>query len=177
MSSPLLTVLPDIAKISQREHNHSMEPFQMPSDQEIRAACAQGEEAVLALFRRSVAQLLAQVRTLEEPAAKSALQPDSRRTGIHQGDVYWITLPAPDGMEPGIPHPHVVVQQDVINRSRLPSVAVCALTSNQHRAAIPGNVLLEAGEANLPRPSVVEVSKVSAVDKTQFGEYIGALSA
>jgi len=36
--------------------------------------------------------------------------------------------------------------------------------------------LLEAGEANLPRQSVVEASKVSSVGKTQLGEYIGSLS-
>ncbi|GIK67345.1 MAG: hypothetical protein BroJett018_51390 [Chloroflexota bacterium] len=34
---------------------------------------------------------------------------------------------------------------------------------------------MEPNEGNLPRPSVVEVSKVSAVDKTQLGEYIGSL--
>lgn len=48
---------------------------------------------------------------------------------------------------------------------------VCALTSNIKRANTPGNVLLETGEANLPRQSVVEVSKVSTVDKIQLGEY------
>ncbi|NTU76793.1 MAG: type II toxin-antitoxin system PemK/MazF family toxin, partial [Alphaproteobacteria bacterium] len=53
---------------------------------------------------------------------------------------------------------------------------VCALTSNIMQAGAPGNVLLEAGEANLPRQSVVVVSKVSAIDKTQLGEYIGSLS-
>jgi mRNA interferase MazF len=35
---------------------------------------------------------------------------------------------------------------------------------------------LEAGEGNLPRQSVVEVAKISAVDKAQLGTYIGALS-
>jgi len=38
-------------------------------------------------------------------------------------------------------------------------------------------VLLEAGEANLPQQSVAEVSKVSAVDKTQLGAYIGTLNS
>jgi mRNA interferase MazF len=32
------------------------------------------------------------------------------------------------------------------------------------------------GEANLPKQSVVEVSKVSTVEKTQLGEYIGSLT-
>lgn len=96
---------------------------------------------------------------------------------INRGDIYWVQLDSLDEAEPGIPHPYVVVQDDVFNHSRITTVIVCALTSNLKRAALPGNVLLEAGEANLPRQSVVEVSKVSSVDKTQLGAYIGALTA
>ena len=53
---------------------------------------------------------------------------------------------------------------------------VCALTSNLKRALAPGNVLLEIGEANLPKQSVVNVSQIFTVDKAQLGEKIGALS-
>ncbi len=52
-----------------------------------------------------------------------------------------------------------------------------ALTSNLRRADAPGNVLLEKGEANLPKPSVVNVSHVFTVDKSQLDEYIGILSS
>lgn len=55
-------------------------------------------------------------------------------------------------------------------------VIVCALTSNLKRAKELGNVLLEIGEANLPRQSVVVVSRRSTMDKTQLGEYIGTLT-
>ena len=96
---------------------------------------------------------------------------------IHQGDIYWVQLENPDGLEPGIPHPCVVVQADVLNHSRITTVVVCGLTSNLKRVALPGNVLLEAGEANLERPSVVEVSKVSTVEKSRLGAYIGTVSA
>ena len=44
------------------------------------------------------------------------------------------------------------------------------------RAKLPGNVLLEDGEANLPRQSVVVVSQVSTVDKSRLGAYIGSLT-
>jgi mRNA interferase MazF len=37
-------------------------------------------------------------------------------------------------------------------------------------------VLLEVGEANLPKQSVVIVSQVSTIDKAQLGEYIGSLT-
>ncbi|NTU75070.1 MAG: type II toxin-antitoxin system PemK/MazF family toxin [Anaerolineaceae bacterium] len=95
---------------------------------------------------------------------------------VNQGDVFWVALEEPDRSEPGITHPHVVIQDTVINHSRIQTVVVCALTTNLKRANSPGNVLLEAGEANLPKQSIVVVSQVSTVDKSQLGEYIGTLS-
>jgi mRNA interferase MazF len=96
---------------------------------------------------------------------------------INQGDIFWIDVEEPTGSEPGYRHPHVVVQNNVFNRSRINTVAVCALTSNLKRAAAPGNVLLEPGETDLPKQSVVNVSQIFTVDKTQLGEKIGTLSA
>src|SRR6266498_2463193 len=96
---------------------------------------------------------------------------------INKGDIFWVPLEEPNGSEPGITHPQVVIQDDVLNRSRINTVVVCALTTNLKRAKSPGNVLLETGEANLPRQSVVVVSQVSTVDKKQLGEYIGSLTS
>ena len=95
---------------------------------------------------------------------------------INQGDIYWVLLEDMSGLERGIPHPHIVVQDNVFNHSRIKTVVACALTSNIARVSLPGNILLEAGEGNLPKQSVVEVSKVSSLDKTQLGDYIGSLS-
>jgi mRNA interferase MazF len=95
---------------------------------------------------------------------------------IRRGDVYWIGPDESRGSVPGEPHPHVVVQDDVFNRSRIDTVIVCALTSNLSRATEPGNVLLEPGEGDLSKQSVVVVSQVSSVDKARLGAYIGALS-
>jgi mRNA interferase MazF len=95
---------------------------------------------------------------------------------INQGDIYWIELDEPTGSEPGYSHPHVVVQNNVFNASRINTVIVCALTSNIKRAEAPGNVLLEKGEANLSKQSVVLVSQIFTVDKSQLGEFIGTLS-
>jgi mRNA interferase MazF len=95
---------------------------------------------------------------------------------INQGDIFWIEIEEPSGSEPGYRHPHVVIQNNVFNRSRINTVVVCALTSNLRRAAAPGNVLLESAEANLPRQSVVNVSQIFTVDKSQLGEKIGTLS-
>lgn len=96
---------------------------------------------------------------------------------IRQGDIYWVDLGTPTGSAPGYRHPCVVIQNDLFNRSRIHTVVVCALTSNLKRAQAPGNVLLNVGEANLPKRSVVNVSQILTVDKSQLGERIGRLSA
>lgn len=96
---------------------------------------------------------------------------------INQGDVYWVDLGDPIGSAPGLLHPHVVIQNDAFNRSTIRTVVICALTSNLRRASAPGNVLLEPGEANLPRPSVVNISQIFTVDKSQLDEKIGTLSS
>ncbi len=95
---------------------------------------------------------------------------------INQGDIFWVDLGDPLGSEPAYRHPHIVIQNNLFNRSRINTVVVCALTSNLKRAMAPGNVLLEAGEANLPRQSVVNVSQIFTVDKRQLDEYIGTVS-
>jgi mRNA interferase MazF len=95
---------------------------------------------------------------------------------IHQGDIYWVPLGAVDGVEERIVHPHVVIQDDALNHSRIQTLVVCALSTNLTRAKAPGNVLLDPGEANLPKQSVVVVSQVSSVQKDQLGAYIGTLS-
>ncbi|HJV66779.1 MAG TPA: type II toxin-antitoxin system PemK/MazF family toxin [Geomonas sp.] len=94
---------------------------------------------------------------------------------IHQGDIYWIEFDEPVGSGPGYKHPHVVVQNDLFNGSKIRTVAVCPLTSNLKRADVAGNVVLEQSESKLPKRSVVNVSQLFTVDKTQLEEYIGTL--
>ena len=95
---------------------------------------------------------------------------------INQGDVYWVEVDEPTGSEPGYSHPHVVVQNNLYNQSKIRTVIVCVITSNLKLALLPGNVALEKGEANLPKASVVNVSQMMTIDKTQLDEYIGTLS-
>ncbi len=94
---------------------------------------------------------------------------------IRQGEIYWVELDEPRGSAPGYRHPHVVISNDVFNRSRLRTVILCALTSNLARASSPGNVLLPEGEANLPKDSVVNVTQLVTVDKEDLSEKIGRL--
>lgn len=95
---------------------------------------------------------------------------------IQQGDLFWVDLGDPDGSGPGYRHPHVVVQNNLFNASRINTVVVCTLTSNLRRAESPGNVLLDNGEGNLPKQSVVNVSQLFTVDKSELVEKIGSLS-
>src|SRR4051812_17471931 len=95
---------------------------------------------------------------------------------VDRGDLFWLALDPPGLPTPDFAHPYVVVQDDVFNHSRITTVVVCALTSNLHRASEPGNVLLEVGEGNLPKQSVVVVSQISSVEKSRLGERIGSLS-
>lgn len=95
---------------------------------------------------------------------------------MYQGEIYWLNLDEPRGSEPGYRHPFVVIQNDAFNESRIGTVVVCALTSNIKLASAPGNVLLKKGEAHLTKASVVNISQVLTVDKSDLREKIGRLS-
>ena len=95
---------------------------------------------------------------------------------VNQGDIYWIYLDKPIGSAPGYLHPHVVIQNDDFNRSTISTVVVCALTSKMKRATDLGNVPLDKGEAGLPKQSIVNISQLITVDRSQLGEKIGQLS-
>ena len=97
-------------------------------------------------------------------------------TQIKQGDIFWIELGVPRASEPGYRHPHVVVQNNVFNQSKINTVVVCALTSNLRRAKAPGNVLLRKEEGNLEKESVVNISQIITVNKSDLVEKIGSLS-
>jgi mRNA interferase MazF len=94
---------------------------------------------------------------------------------VRRGELYWVEPDETRGSVPGFPHPHLVLQDDVFNRSRIDTVILCALTSNLRRATEPGNVLLEAGEGGLEKQSVIVVSQLSSIHKSRLGARIGEL--
>lgn len=93
-----------------------------------------------------------------------------------QGEIYWVDLGEPSGSEPGYRHPHIVIQNNIFNSSNINTVVVCSLTSNVKRAKAPGNVSLSKGEANLPKKSVVNISQIYTVNKSDLAEKIGQVS-
>ncbi len=95
---------------------------------------------------------------------------------VRQGEIYWADLGTPQASEPGYRRPVLIVQGNAFNRSRLATTVICTLSSLLERAKAPGNVLLNLGEGHLPKQSVVVISQVYTIDKTQLEEQIGTLS-
>jgi mRNA interferase MazF len=111
---------------------------------------------------------------LTAEAASQALPP--RQLNVLQGEIYWIHPGDPTGAYAGFRQPHVILQNNIFNHSHLETVICCALSTNLKRADIPGNVLLEPGEGGLLHQSVVVVSSLCSVEKSNLGEYIGSLA-
>ena len=94
---------------------------------------------------------------------------------IAQGDVYWADLGRPEGSEPALRRPVVVVQGDAFNHSRIGTAVCVPLTSNLHRADAPGNVLLTADLTGLSKNSVADVSQLVTLDRRTLSEPTGRL--
>lgn len=95
---------------------------------------------------------------------------------IKQGEIYWVDLAEPKDSEPAYRHPHIVIQNNLFNDSKINTTVVCSLTSNLNRAKAPGNVMLNKGEANLSKQSVVNISQIFTVNKADLTEKIGQVS-
>ncbi len=95
---------------------------------------------------------------------------------IRKGSVYWVDFSPSKGSEPRGRRPGLVVQNDLLNDSKLNTVIVVAITSNLKFGELPGNVRLRQGEANLPKKSVVNMTQVKTVDKNSLQELIGSLT-
>jgi mRNA interferase MazF len=96
---------------------------------------------------------------------------------IQRGEIWWADLPEPRRSEPGYRRPVLVVQADSFNLSRIQTAIVAAITTNVELANAPGNVLLPARSAGLPRDSVVNVSQLLTLDRSFLTEQAGTLPA
>ena len=96
---------------------------------------------------------------------------------MERGEIWWADLPDADGSSPSGRRPVLVVQTNPFNNSRLQTVIVAIMTSNLGRASAPGNVLVTAIQAGLPRDSVINISQLFTVDKSSLTERVGNLPA
>jgi mRNA interferase MazF len=95
---------------------------------------------------------------------------------VRRGEVWWAELPEPAASEPGYRRPVLIIQSDDFNRSRIRTVIAVVLTTNLRLAEAPGNVLLSAEDATLPRDSVANVSQIITVDRTSLTERVSKVS-
>ncbi|HLM59614.1 MAG TPA: type II toxin-antitoxin system PemK/MazF family toxin [Pyrinomonadaceae bacterium] len=95
---------------------------------------------------------------------------------IERGQIWWADLPEPHGSSPGYEHPIVVVQSDYFNQTKLNTIIGAVITSNVDLAEMPGNVLIKKNQAELSKDSVVNVTQLVTVDKSELLEYVGMLS-
>ena len=96
---------------------------------------------------------------------------------LSRGEIWWASLAAPRGSEPGYRRPVVVAQSDAFNISQIQTVIVATITSNLRLAEAPGNLVLTRGQSGLDRDSVVNVSQLITLDKSYLTERIGKLPA
>jgi len=96
---------------------------------------------------------------------------------IQRGSVWWAELGEPDGSKPAKRRPVLVIQANSFNASRLNTTLVAVITSNTRLATMPGNVFLPATTVGLPRDSVVNVTALVTLDKTDLQAETGRLPA
>jgi len=94
-----------------------------------------------------------------------------------RGDVCWAGLGEPRGSKPAKRRPVLVIQADPYNASRLNTTLAAVLTSNTGLAAMPGNIFVPAIASGLPRDSVVNVTALVTLDKTDLDPAVGQLPA
>jgi mRNA interferase MazF len=95
---------------------------------------------------------------------------------VRRGDIWWADMGEPAGSIPGFRRPVLIVQDDLLNESRLQTVMVVPLTSNLRRSEAAGNALLQPRETGLDRPSVALVCQVMTIERAWLSERVGNLS-
>jgi len=95
---------------------------------------------------------------------------------IRNGSIYWVDFSPEKGSEPIGRRPGLVIQNDILNDSKLNTVVMLAITSTMKFGELPGNVTLRKGEANLPKRCVINTTQIKSVNKKSIKEKIGTLS-
>lgn len=94
---------------------------------------------------------------------------------VNRGDIWWADLGYPKGSGPGFTRPVLIVQSEPFNRSRIQTVTVAVISSNLKLAEAPGNVSLSAKKSGLPKESVINVSQLLTLDRSELRDQAGQL--
>ena len=95
---------------------------------------------------------------------------------VKQGEIYWIDFGDPKGSEAAYKRPFLIIQNNIFNSTKVSTVVGCVLTSNLKRKSVPGCVLLQKGEANLSKKSVINTTQIYTINKDECFDIIGQLS-
>lgn len=87
---------------------------------------------------------------------------------IRRGSICWADLGEPRGSRPAKRRPVLVIQADPFNASKLNTTLAAVITSNTALAAMPGNVFLPSATSGLPKDSVVNITALLTVGKTDL---------
>jgi mRNA interferase MazF len=94
---------------------------------------------------------------------------------IHRGGIYWADPGEASASKPAKRRPVLVIQSGPFNASRLSTTVAAVITSDTRLATMPGNVFIPAAATGLPRDSVVNVTALVTLDKTDLGTQAGHL--
>ncbi len=92
-----------------------------------------------------------------------------------RGDVCWADLGEPHGSKAAKRRPVLVIQANPYNISRLNTTLVAVITSNTGLAAVPGNIFVPAAMSGLPGDSVVNITALVTLGKTDLDPAVGQL--
>jgi mRNA interferase MazF len=96
---------------------------------------------------------------------------------VARGDIWWADLPDPVASHPGGTRPVLIVQANAFNRSRISTVLVVIITTNERMADAPGNVRLSSRETGLREQSVANISQIVTTDRTFLRQRFGRVRA
>ncbi len=96
---------------------------------------------------------------------------------IGRGAIYWADLGPAVGSRPAKRRPVLVISGDGYNRSRLATVLAAVITSNTQLATMPGNVFLPKNATGLSRDSVVNVTALATLNKSDLADKTGTVPA
>jgi mRNA interferase MazF len=69
----------------------------------------------------------------------------------------------------------VVIQAELFNKTNIDSVVIAIATANLRLAKMPGNVSIPRGIAGFREDSVVNVTQLFTIDKTDLLELLGKI--
>ena len=96
---------------------------------------------------------------------------------LSRGSICWADLGEPQGSRPAKHRPVLIIQADPFNASKLNTTLAAVITSSTRLAAMPGNVFLPAAYSGLPKDSVVNVTALVTLNKTDLDAEAGHLPA